>query len=509
MLLLRLHNALKHIALLVASASPVAALAFGLASSPDTAVQQRLSTPAETNDHQLFQVGHFTKVKQDNITCPSYGESQWTGLVTVSPGHSLFYWYFDSRNDPENDPVILWANGGPGGSSMVGMTTELGPCFLGAGADQPVPNPWSWNNNASIIFLDQPAGSGLSKLAKGLPLPKSEHDTAPDFESFLVTFFNDIFPEKKHLPLHIAMESYGGHYIPMYMDHILDSRRHRPHTAFWGHIKSLILVDALFDWVGAYMGVWDTVCRHREQVGWFNASTCASVLDHMPEQRRLGAKCTSTYDPDDCQESYEYGQKYMYAPMWDLVAAGKIYMGNIKKKCAPSPNYPFCIDPDIGNVTAYFNQDRVKAAVGKKNDKSFIFHDINMDIHLAFRQNGSWALPLTRQLGRVLDAYDDLPDLRVLVLNGNEDFFVNTAGMQWSYDRLKWSGLEDYRNKDWRSFILQHDDGVNITSGYWKTTSDARLAFVGVDDAGHMVPADAREGSSRILNEWLTNGWRM
>lgn len=249
----------------------------------------------------------FTKKLLHDKVCPSRGESQWTGHVSVSEGHDIFYWYADSRNDPERDPIIVMIAGGPGAASVIAVPQLTGPCWLTG--DSAEANPWSWNTNASMLFIDQPAGTGFSTIAEGQPIPNTEQETAEDFQQFLNIFFGQVFQEKRNLPIHIATGSYGGHFAPVYMHHILEARRSGSDLAFWGNITSLILMSGLLDWTATFVGTYPLLCENRESVGVLNETECQDIADNLPEQKRLGEECQRAYIGDACEAAYDHGVK--------------------------------------------------------------------------------------------------------------------------------------------------------------------------------------------------------
>jgi cathepsin A (carboxypeptidase C) len=279
---------------------------------------------APSVDAASFKAGQFTLTPQDDSTCATYGESQWTGTIDVTDSHRLFYWFFDSRNDPAHDPIIIWMNGGPGSTSMMGLFNELGACWLEPGANTTIPNEFAWNNNASVLFLEQPAGVGFSSRAESAQIPGQDIDGAYDFQAFLNILFRDVFPERAHLPIHIAAESYGGHYAPVYLNYILESRKFNSRDAFWGNISSLILVDAVIDFTSPAVGVYEFLCKgygHHGKI--MNDTTCEALRLSVPKTFELGRNCDASNNGFECWGMMTYTEEVIHPYYYAEVEAGK------------------------------------------------------------------------------------------------------------------------------------------------------------------------------------------
>ncbi|XP_075731779.1 lysosomal protective protein-like isoform X3 [Rhipicephalus microplus] len=121
--------------------------------------------------------------------------------------------FMESQRSPSEDPVLLWLNGGPCCSSLVGAIAELGPFRVGYQGINMTTNPSSWNKVANIIFLESPAGVGFSYERSG---NYASDDTQTTDQNYLATLnFFDEYPMFKKNDFYIAGESYAGVYVPL------------------------------------------------------------------------------------------------------------------------------------------------------------------------------------------------------------------------------------------------------------------------------------------------------
>ena len=93
---------------------------------------------------------------KENRRCEtSPGARSYSGYIDVNPDVHMFFWFFESRSDPANDPVTLWQNGGPGADSLIGLFEELGPCYVTNDTKTHL-REYSWNKNSNRLALASP-----------------------------------------------------------------------------------------------------------------------------------------------------------------------------------------------------------------------------------------------------------------------------------------------------------------------------------------------------------------
>jgi cathepsin A (carboxypeptidase C) len=77
----------------------------------------------------------------------------------------------------------------------------------------------------------------------------------------------------------------------------------------------------------------------------------------------------------------------------------------------------------------------------------------------------------------------------------------NTPGNIRAFDAIPWTRQSVYRQSQFKLWFYQGASGNSKTGGLTKGVD--RLVFVGVDDAGHDVPASQPVAALDILNRWL------
>lgn len=182
----------------------------------------------------LLLCAHAAPSKEAVSELPGYGKPptpQWSGFLDASEaenGTMLHYWFaYTSGPVSKSTPVILWLNGGPGSTSILGFMEEQGPVLM-TDSGAMVENPWSWIQAGHLLVLESPAGVGYSyctAMLSGGDCSNTDKSTAAAARAALRDFFKNKFPELSSNPFYITGESYAGVYVPTLTKEVLDNAK--------------------------------------------------------------------------------------------------------------------------------------------------------------------------------------------------------------------------------------------------------------------------------------------
>lgn len=253
----------------------------------------------------------------------------------------LFIRFFEARQNPKEAPLAAYFEGGPGDGSEYGLFTQHGPCHFVNNETTPSLNPYSFNEYANVLYVDQPIGAGFSY---GNVSVNSTKAAAPYVWTLLQAFY-DSFPEYENRDFGLWTESYGGHYGPEFVKYILDQNAAIARGDIQGEE---IRVTAL----GINNGWFDARIQEKANVDYafdnpyrqfINESYHAELLSRYDTNCTPAIeRCAATNTSEDCFDAWS---SYMNEIEYPLLAAMRegfptAYPGDIRRQyLRPSSTY--------------------------------------------------------------------------------------------------------------------------------------------------------------------------
>ncbi|CAG8441307.1 5249_t:CDS:2 [Dentiscutata heterogama] len=425
------------------------------------------------------------KLKEPQMCDPTV--QQYSGYLDAGNKKHFFFWFFESRGNPLNDPIVLWLNGGPGCSSLTGLYFELGPCAVNEEGTDTIFNPHSWNNNASVIFLDQPINVGYS-YGNGV---SNSLAAATDVYAFLQIFFKE-FPQYANLDFHIAGESYAGHYIPAIAAEINNNNKgtsswilaNQPKNLKHINLDSVLIGNGLVDPLVQYKYYADMACNSSYGPV-LQESTCQQMRDAYPQCASMIQRCYDSSNAFACLPASMYCNREMIQPYQQT----GLNVYDIRKPCEGGG---LCY-PILKAIEKFSNRNDIKTELGV--DPSVEYKSCNMEINFKFQLAGDWMRPYHLLIPPLLDS-----NIRVLVYAGDADFICNWFGNDAWVKELEWSGKKDFNDAKVTSWKTSDGEQAGEVRTFGKFT------FLRVYEAGHMVPYDQPRASLDFFNRWLSKG---
>ncbi|KAH9855500.1 serine carboxypeptidase [Lenzites betulinus] len=439
-------------------------------------------TEFTTLDHPAFP-RHSVRIKQSSFCDESV--RAYTGYIDIEARH-LFFYFFESRSDPDVDDIIFWTNGGPGSSSSVGLFMELGPCRV-TGPNATEPFKYAWNTNANIFFIDQPVDVGFSYAEHGETVDNTI-DAAKDIAPFMAIFFEH-FTKFKGRALHLAGESYAGRYLPVFASAIYDQNKELVERGVTPiNLESVMIGNGATDWVTLFASWYAARCEDPLFPPVDDIATCVHLKQLVPRcMKRMQDSCVDKFDRIDCAEAQAF--------CWQL---GDVYVGehatrNPYDRTRPCTGIPEAdCYPETSFIEHYLSRSDVQDILGVDPAKRGNFSSGSLLVNVAFIGGlDLYSFRADYHLAALLER-----GVRVLIYVGSNDWSANWMGNEKMTLNLEWSKNAAFRGESLKEWFV---DG--IAAGI--TRSGGGLTYATIADAGHLAPYDQPERSLELATRWL------
>ncbi|XP_071814049.1 lysosomal protective protein-like [Apostichopus japonicus] len=440
---------------------------------------------------------------------PSF--DQYSGYLAATGGKMFHYWLVSSQSKPLKDPLIVWTNGGPGCSSMLGILTENGPFIIQDDGVSLSYNDNSWNKFANVLYIESPAGVGFSYTPDG-NVTTSDDEITDDHFTALLDFYKK-YPALKSNELFLIGESYSGVYTPLLAAQVLAAIDAKILTGvvFGGFatgngVTNYATLSNSLVYLLYYHGIigyslWDELvqncCDGPNNCNFYN-STVTECTDRVTQAITiLGTSGINPYNILATCAGFSpqksNGTKFFRTtPEMEIMFRGTRIEEKLHKELKQFPSIRLSESPPCLNYTNaqdYLNNAYVRTALHIKPSLP------------------KWTPCSATVLKNYQRVYSDMAPIytyilqnlahkvRLLVYNGDLDTACNFLGNQWFVDGL---GAQD--EVQWRPWL--YFDGSDQIAGFIKEYE--KIAFATVKGAGHMAPQDKPIATSLLIQNFVT-----
>ncbi|KAJ7682213.1 Alpha/Beta hydrolase protein [Mycena polygramma] len=386
----------------------------------------------------------------------------------------LYFVLVKNRRVADKKRVMFWFNGGPGCSSFDGLMMEVGPWRMDGKGGFKVAEG-GWEEYTTMVYVDQPAGTGFSYAATDRYVHTLE-EASVQFIEFMRNFYR-VFPEYQYVDTYLGGESYAGQWIPYFADAILNSD-------MGIHLRGAAIGNGWIDARRQYASYIDFAVKmgilEENSDAWKKAKArtdecMADIAQITSPEPIVAPKCEGLLlDVTEVRHKVVDGTQ-MCINIYD------VRFDDTFPACGM--NWP----PDIKPVTTYLDRpDVVTALHANRHPGSWIECRGRVHQEMHERLSNSSIVVLPKVLERI----------PVLIFAGDQDLICNYVGLESMIQAMEWNGAKGLGTVQTQSWSV-----AGAPAGTW--VSSRNLTYTKIFNASHMAPFDLPHVSHDMILRFM------